>query len=344
MLNIGIIGFGRIGRVHAETISRFVQDAKIKAIADPLLKDDDANWARSLGVMETYTDYRKIIEDKTIEALLICSSTDTHSQISLEAIKQKKHVFCEKPIDHDVNKIKLVMEALKGSKVKYQVGFNRRFDHNFKAVEDAMLRGEIGDLNILKITSRDPAPPPISYIKVSGGIFLDMTIHDFDMVRFISKAEAIDVFATGSAMVDSEIGKAGDIDTAAVTITLNNGAIAIIDNCRRASYGYDQRIEAFGSLGQIAIANDTNSTAVISNGRGVIAEKPKHFFLDRYTQAYIDEVKSFIASIVEDTPVLVNVEDGLKPVLIGLAARLSLHEKRIVSITEIEKKYDLNVL
>lgn len=341
MLNIGIIGVGRIGRVHAESISRLVPEAKIKAIADPLINDDIKKWANSIGIFEIYDDYNKILMDKSIDAVLICSSTDTHSQISLDAIAKKKHVFCEKPIDHDVNKINKVIDALRDSKIKYQVGFNRRFDHNFQAVEDATRNGLIGALNILKITSRDPAPPPISYIKVSGGIFLDMTIHDFDMVRFISKAEPVAVFATGAANVSSEIGMAGDIDTAAVIITLDNGCTAIIDNCRQTTYGYDQRIEAFGSLGQISISNDTNSTAVISNSNGIIGEKPKYFFLDRYTEAYISEIKAFVSSIVNDTPVLVNVLDGLKPVLMGIAAQTSLIEKRIVTIKEIENKYCL---
>ena len=335
MIQIGIIGAGRIGKVHAESITRFVKGAEVKAIADPYLTEETKAWANAMGIAEAYGDYHKILADPAIDIVLICSSTDTHSQISLEAIAAGKHVFCEKPIDHDVEKIKAVIAALKGSKVKYQVGFNRRFDHNFMAAREAVKSGKIGDLNILKITSRDPGAPPVSYIKVSGGIFLDMTIHDFDMVRFMSGAEVEEVYAIGGVLVDPAIGEAGDIDTAIITMKLSNGALAVIDNCRRATYGYDQRVEAFGSLGQVAIGNDTDSTAVISNGEGVTAEKPKLFFLERYMQAYVAEVSAFIDAVVNDKAVAVSAEDGLKPVLIGLAAKKSLAENRPVKISEI---------
>ena len=341
MMNIGIIGAGRIGKVHAESVMRFVKGATVKAIADPFMNDATIAWAKEMGINEIYTDYRKILEDKDIEIVLICSSTDTHSKISLEAIEAGKHIFCEKPIDHDVNKIKEVMDALKKSNVKYQVGFNRRFDHNFIAAREAVKAGKIGDLNILKICSRDPGAPPVSYIKVSGGIFLDMTIHDFDMVRFMSGDEVEEVYAIGGVLVDPAIGEAGDIDTAIITLKLKSGALAVIDNCRRATYGYDQRVEAFGSLGQVAIGNDTDSLAVISNADGVTAEKPKLFFLERYMGAYTAEVNSFIQAVQNDTPTEVNVVDGLKPVLIGLAAKLSLKENRPVKIAEIEAQYGL---
>ena len=341
MMNIGIIGAGRIGKVHAESVMRFVKNATVKAIADPFMNEQTIAWAKEMGINEIYTDYHKILEDKDIEIVLICSSTDTHSKISLEAIEAGKHIFCEKPIDHDVNKIKEVMEALKKSSVKYQVGFNRRFDHNFMAAREAVKAGKIGDLNILKICSRDPGAPPVSYIKVSGGIFLDMTIHDFEMVRFMSGDEVEEVYAIGGVLVDPAIGEAGDIDTAIITLKLKSGALAVIDNCRRATYGYDQRVEAFGSLGQVAIGNDTDSLAVISNADGVTAEKPKLFFLERYMGAYTQEVNSFIQAVQNDTPTEVGVEDGLKPVLIGLAAKLSLKENRPVKIKEIEEQYGL---
>ncbi len=341
MMNIGIIGAGRIGKVHAESVMRFVKNATVKAIADPFMNEQTIAWAKEMGINEIYTDYHKILEDKDIEIVLICSSTDTHSKISLEAIEAGKHIFCEKPIDHDVNKIKEVMDALAKSNVKYQVGFNRRFDHNFMAAREAVKAGKIGDLNILKICSRDPGAPPVSYIKVSGGIFLDMTIHDFDMVRFMSGDEVEEVYAIGGVLVDPAIGEAGDIDTAIITLKLKSGALAVIDNCRRATYGYDQRVEAFGSLGQVAIGNDTDSLAVISNADGVTAEKPKLFFLERYMGAYTAEVNSFIQAVENDTPTEVNVVDGLKPVLIGLAAKLSLKENRPVKIKEIEEQYGL---
>ncbi|MBR6751525.1 MAG: inositol 2-dehydrogenase [Clostridia bacterium] len=340
MIKIGIIGAGRIGKVHAKSAAG-VKGVEIKAIADPFMNAETEAWAKEQDIPNVYTDYHEILNDKEIEVVLICSSTDTHSKISLEAIEAGKHIFCEKPIDHDVNKIKEVMEALKKSNVKYQVGFNRRFDHNFMAAREAVKQGKIGELNVLKVCSRDPGAPPVSYIKVSGGIFLDMTIHDFDMVRFMSGAEVTEVYAMGGVLVDPAIGEAGDIDTAVISMRLDNGALAVIDNCRRATYGYDQRVEAFGSLGQVAIGNDTDSLAVISNADGVTAEKPKLFFLERYMEAYTREVASFIDAVINDKPTEVNVEDGLKPVLIGLAAKLSLAENRPVKIAEIEAKFGL---
>ena len=341
MINVGIIGAGRIGKVHCESIMRYVKGATVKAVADPFLNDETIAWAKDLGITEFYEDYHKILEDKDIEAVLICSSTDTHSPISLEAIAAGKHVFCEKPIDHDVNKILEVKKALENSNVKYQVGFNRRFDHNFKAARKAVEGGQIGDLNILKVCSRDPGAPPVSYIKVSGGIFLDMTIHDFDMVRFMSGSEVEEVFAYGAVLVDPAIGEAGDIDTAVISMKLANGAIAVIDNCRRASYGYDQRVEAFGSLGQVAIGNDSESTAVISNADGVKGEVPLNFFLERYMGAYVAEITEFIDSIVNDKPVTVGLECGLQPVLIGIAAKKSLETGMPVKIADIAAEYGL---
>ena len=341
MIKLGIIGAGRIGKVHGESVMRFVKGATVKAIADPFMNDAAKAWAVELGIPECYTDYKRILADPEIEAVLICSSTDTHSPISLEAIAAGKHVFCEKPVDHDVEKIKTVIEALKGSKLKYQVGFNRRFDHNFRAAERAVREGKIGELNTLSITSRDPGAPPVEYIKVSGGIFLDMTIHDFDMVRFISGDEVEEVYASGAVLVDPEIGKAGDIDTAIVNLKLKSGAIAVINNCRRASYGYDQRLEAFGSLGQVEVQNDTDSTAVLSDANGVTKEKPKYFFLERYMAAYTAEIESFVRAVEKDTAVEVGVIDGLEPVLIGLAATRSVKEDRPVKIAEIRAEYGL---
>ena len=341
MINVGIIGVGRIGRVHGESISKYVKNAQVKAVADPFLNEKSIEWANSLGIKETYKDYKKILEDPEISAVLICASTDQHSKLSMEALKAGKHVFCEKPIDHDVNKIKEVLEVVKESGKKYQVGFNRRFDHNFKAIRDAVVAGKVGKQQIIKITSRDPEPPSIDYVKVSGGIFLDMTIHDFDMVRYLSGSEVEEVYAAGSVTVDPEIGKAGDVDTAVITLKLENGATAVIDNCRASCYGYDQRAEVFGDKGCVAISNDSDSNAVYSSKDGVTAEKPMFFFLQRYMMAYANEIDQFVEAIVNDTPTPVNANDGLQPVLIGLAAKKSAAENRPVKIAEIKKEYNL---
>jgi len=341
MINIGIIGAGRIGKVHGESVMNYVKGATVKAIADPFITPETERWAAALGIREVYTDHRKILADPDIQAVLICSSTDTHSAISLEAIAAGKHIFCEKPIDHDVGKILEVKRALDSSHVKYQVGFNRRYDHNFRSAQAAVASGKIGELNVLKICSRDPGAPPVSYIKSSGGIFLDMTIHDFDMVRFMSGAEVEEVFAYGAVLVDPEIGAAGDIDTAVISMKLSNGALAVIDNCRRASYGYDQRVEAFGSLGQVVIQNDTESSAVISDADGVHAEKPLLFFLERYMQAYVAEVSEFVGCVVNDTPVRVGIDCGLYPVLIGLATRRSLASGAPVRVDSVAAEFGI---
>lgn len=338
MVKVGIIGAGRIGRVHITSITTRVPNAVIKTVADPFLTEETADWAKSMGVEKTTKDYKEIIEDPEIDAVLICSSTDTHSPISIEAIKAGKHVFCEKPIDHDVDKIMEVIKALEGTGLKYQVGFNRRFDHNFQSLQETVAQGKIGTPQIIKITSRDPEPPSIDYVKVSGGMFLDMTIHDFDMARFLAGCDAEEVYVQSANLVDPAIGEAGDVDTAVITLKMENGAIAVIDNCRKAVYGYDQRAEVFGSEGMAAISNDSQSTAVISNAQGVTGEKPMFFFLERYMDAYGKEITAFIDAIEKGKDTPLNVYDGLKPVLMGLAAKKSSQEHRPVKISEIMGK------
>lgn len=337
MIKLGVIGTGRIGKVHIEGIAQ-IQNASVKTAADPFMNEQTAEWAKSMGVEHTTADYREILADPEIDGVLICSSTDTHSPISLEAIKAGKHVFCEKPIDHDVKKIKEVIQALKGTKIRYQVGFNRRFDHNFEALQKAVAAGRIGKPEIIKITSRDPEPPSIDYVKVSGGMFLDMTIHDFDMVRFLAGCDAEEIYVQSANLVDPKIGEAGDVDTAVITLKMENGAIAVIDNSRRAAYGYDQRAEVFGSLGMAAVSNDSDSSLVISGGEGVTGEKPQFFFLERYMEAYKKEIRAFVEAIEKDRETPLDVYDGLKPVLMGLAADRSRREHRPVRIEEISKE------
>lgn len=335
MLKIGIIGAGRIGKVHAESITYHVKNATVLSIADPFMNADIERFAKDLGIKNISKDYHDILNDPEIQAVMICSSTNTHADIAIEAIKAGKHVFCEKPISQDLAKIKEVMEALKGSKLKFQVGFNRRFDHNFEAVRNAVKDGKIGDVHVVKITSRDPDAPSLDYVKVSGGIFLDMTIHDFDMTRYLSGSDVEEVYVNGACLVNPDIAKCGDIDTAIITMKLKNGALAVIDNSRKAAYGYDQRAEVFGSLGQVAVTNDSQSTAVISSGAGVCGEKPLYFFLERYMASFSKEVAMFADACLNDTPVPVDINDGLQPVLIAKAAKKSMDEGRPVKISEI---------
>ena len=332
-ITVGIVGAGRIGKLHAENIISYFPDVKLKSIADVYM-DKSEEWAKNVGIENTYTDYHKIIDDPEIDAVLIFSSTNTHAEIAIAAAKAHKDIFCEKPIDPNPDRIREVLKAVDGAGVKFQVGFNRRFDHNFRAVRDMVQAGKIGDPHIIKVTSRDPNPPSIDYVKVSGGLFMDMMIHDFDMVRYLSGSEVTEVFATGAVLVDPEIGRAGDIDTAIVSLKFANGAIGEIDNSRRAAYGYDQRVEVFGSKGCITVSNDTDSSAVLSTSEAVTSEKPKFFFLERYKDAYISELREFFEAIKNNTqPPVVGI-DGLKPVLIALAAKKSLEEGRPVKVEE----------
>ena len=336
MISLGIIGAGRIGKVHAQSIMNHITSARLKTIADPFMNEETEASLRALGVSDCTKDYKKILNDPEIDAVLICSSTNTHADISLEAIAAGKHVFCEKPVSQDIAKIREVMEKLKGTKLKYQVGLNRRFDHNFEAVRAAVANGDVGDVHIVRITSRDPAPPPPEYAAVSGGMFLDMTIHDFDMVRYLTASDVVEVFANGAVLVDPLIGKAGDIDTAIISLKMANGALAVIDNSRKAAYGYDQRAEVFGSKGQASVSNDTNSSLILSSETGIHAEKPLYFFLERYMASFTKEVRMFVQAIEQDCPVPVDINDGLQPVLIAAAALRSLKEHRPVLLSEIK--------
>lgn len=321
-LRIGVIGAGRIGKLHSNNLATRVPNAELAAVSDvyePAAKE----LAEKLGVPNYYNDYHKILEDPTIDAVFICSSTDTHSPISIEAAKAGKHIFCEKPIDHDLDKIKAVLEEVKKAGVKYQVGFNRRFDRNFKHVHEVVQNGGIGDVQIVKVTSRDPEAPPLSYVKVSGGIFVDMTIHDFDMVRYLSGSEVEEVSAVGACLVNPEIGQAGDVDTCIITLKFANGALGVIDNSRQAVYGYDQRIEVFGSKGCITADNETPNNTTLYTADGVQKEKPLWFFLERYNDAFIAEENSFVDACLNGTDTAVGAFDGLQPVLIAIAAKES---------------------
>ena len=321
-LKIGIIGAGRIGKLHANNLVNRVPDAELVAVSDvyaPAAKE----LAEKLNIPKWYDDYRRILEDRDIDAVFICSSTDTHSPISIEAARAGKHIFCEKPIDHDLDKIKVVLDEVERAGVKYQVGFNRRFDRNFKHVHEVVQNGGVGDVQIVKVTSRDPEAPPLSYVKVSGGIFVDMTIHDFDMVRYLSGSEVTEVSAVGACLVNPEIGEAGDVDTCIITLRFANGALGVIDNSRQAVYGYDQRIEVFGSKGCITADNETPNNTTLYTADGVTKEKPLWFFLERYNDAFIAEENAFVDACLNDHPTAVGAFDGLQPVRIAIAAKES---------------------
>ena len=333
-LNIGIIGAGRIGKVHMQSITYNVPTAKVLGITD-VFKDGLQELADKYGIEKVYDDYKEMLADKDIDAVLVCSSTDTHADISIEAAKAGKHVFCEKPVDLTPEKVQAVIDAVAEAGVKLQVGFNRRFDHNFAHVRSLINEGKVGNLELIKITSRDPEPPPAEYAAVSGGMFLDMTIHDFDMARFLAGSDVTEVYASATCLVDPAIGEAGDVDTAIINLKFENGALGVIDNSRRAAYGYDQRIEVFGSKGAAMAANDTPTNVTVMNAEGVTTDKPLYFFLERYMQSFRDEMVQFVDAILNDKETPTTGVDGLNSILVALAAKKSVKEGRPVKISEI---------
>ncbi|WP_096437230.1 inositol 2-dehydrogenase [Alteribacter populi] len=321
-LNVGIIGAGRIGKLHAENLLSF-QDVHVKAISD-LYIEPIKDWVRSKGIPKVSTNYREILNDEMIDAVLVCAPTIVHAEIIYEAIEAGKHIFCEKPITFDINETYKIHSVVEASNIKFQVGFNRRFDPHFSQVENGVRTGEVGNAHIIKITSRDPEAPPPEYIKSSGGLFMDMTIHDFDMARFLSGSDVEEVFATGTNLVDPVFKEFNDIDTAIITLKFANGAIGVIDNSREAIYGYDQRIEVFGSKGCLQADNDLTSTVKKLGKNGTLQDNPKHFFLERYQKAYICELRAFFDSIKHDTKTLCTINDGLEAERMANAAKKSL--------------------
>jgi myo-inositol 2-dehydrogenase / D-chiro-inositol 1-dehydrogenase len=333
-LTIGIIGAGRIGKVHTETIAQNVPDAEIKAIADVNLAEAK-KLAERFHIPSATDKYTDILNNKEIDAVLICSPTNTHAQYIVESARAGKHIFCEKPVDLNLATIQNAIDVVEKAGVKLMIGFNRRFDPNFRKVKQMVIDGKIGEPHILKITSRDPAPPPAEYVAVSGGMFLDMTIHDFDMARYIVGSEVEEVYVAANVLVDKKIGEAGDVDTAVITLKFKNGAMGVIDNSRKAVYGYDQRVEIFGSKGMVKVENNTPDNHNYYNESGVSASLPLNFFMDRYIEAYANEIKEFCKAVKENKPVSVGGKDGLHSVAIGLAAKKSVAEKRPVKVSEV---------
>jgi myo-inositol 2-dehydrogenase/D-chiro-inositol 1-dehydrogenase len=333
-LHIGIIGAGRIGRVHAETLAFRLPEAQIAAITD-IDREAALSVAARCNVSNLAASSAEIVADPQIEAVLICSPTPTHADLIVAAAAAGKHIFCEKPIAHSLREIDRALAAVEAAGVKFQVGFNRRFDSNFARVRKAVTSGEIGVPSLMHLISRDPAPPPISYIRTSGGIFADMTIHDFDMARFLIGDEVEEIYTAAGVMVDPEIGLAGDLDTALVVLRFRNGVIGAIDNSRRAAYGYDQRAEILGSKGKIATENCYPNQTVVSSGDAVYRDRPLYFFMERYTESFVAELRSFVNAVRENRPTEVTGIDGRIPVQMALAARKSYDEHRPVRMDEI---------
>lgn len=333
-VKVGIIGAGRIGQLHADNLLRS-NIYKIKTFAD-ICTDHliGTHYEKEIPVITN--EVNKVFQDKDIDAVFICSSTDTHVEYIKAAAKAGKHIFCEKPISLDLLQTKEALACVEEHGVHLQVGFNRRFDKHFRKVQHLVREGKVGDVHLVKISSRDPQVPPEDYIKVSGGMFIDMTIHDFDMVRYLVGAEVRDVTVKANCLIDPVFEKYEDVDTAVITLTFENDVIAVIDNSRQAVYGYDQRIEVFGSEGSVAADNETETNVKVSTRDHVISDNPKSFFLERYIDSYKVETEEFAAAILQQEKVPCTGVDGYQAEKLALAARISWKENRTVEMSELQ--------
>jgi myo-inositol 2-dehydrogenase/D-chiro-inositol 1-dehydrogenase len=334
LLQIGLIGAGRIAQAHAATVAYRISNAQLAAVTDPIASAAE-KIAAKFRIPTIAPNYQAILDNPAIDAILICTPTDTHAEIMKAAARAGKQIFCEKPIALTLAATDDALAVVRQCGVKLQLGFNRRFDANYARVRRAIVNGEIGTPQILHLTSRDPAPPPISYVKTSGGIFLDMTIHDWDMARFLSGSEITEVYVQGGVTVDPAIGEAGDIDTHVTLLRFANGVIGTIDNCRQAVYGYDQRAEVLGTKGAIHTENNYPNNSVISGAETIHRDLPLNFFLERYMDSYASEMAAFVDAVVNDKPTPVNGHDGRMALLVGLAALKSYQEGRPVKVAEI---------
>ncbi|MGA8631309.1 MAG: inositol 2-dehydrogenase, partial [Terracidiphilus sp.] len=333
-LHIGILGAGRIGRVHAETLAFRLPEAEIAAITDINREAAEALAARC-SIPRVVSSADDILGDKAIDAVLICTSTDTHADLIVRAARAGKHIFCEKPIALELDKIDTALAAAKAAGVQLQVGFNRRFDSNFLRVRQAVANGEIGKPSLMHIISRDPAPPPMAFVRTSGGIFRDMMIHDFDMARYLMGEEVEEIYAAGGVLVEPAFKTENDLDSALVVLHFKSGAIGTIDNSRKAVFGYDQRVEILGSKGKIASENRFPNEVVVSGEKSVYTDLPLNFFMQRYTESFALELQLFVQAVLEGKPTPVTGDDARVPVVMALAARKSYDEHRPVRLAEV---------
>jgi myo-inositol 2-dehydrogenase/D-chiro-inositol 1-dehydrogenase len=337
---VGVIGAGRIGRMHVQNLVHSVPEAFVKVVAS---RSIDASWADELGVPLAVRDFEVILGDPEIEAVAIALSSDLHVEAICRAARAGKHIFCEKPVAFSPGPIREALAAVQEAGVQLQVGFNRRFDPSLLKLQQAVRDGAVGELQGLRIINRDPQAPDIEFVQRSGGLFFDFTIHDFDTVRFLSGMEISEVHAIGTTLVDPEIGAAGDIDTAVIAIRLANGALGSIDNSRESGYGYDQRFEAFGAQGNLAVDNVRPTTLSSSLESGVFVDGPASPFVERYREAFIAELRAFVRSVRSGEPVAATGEDALAAIQAAQAATLSRRENRPVELAEIDQQVSVGV-
>ena len=329
MMRFGLLGAGRIGRIHGLNVAAR-PDTALVAIADASA-DAAGSLAAATGARAATAE--AILADPAIDAVLVCTPTDTHADLIEQAVSAGKAVFCEKPVDLAAERIRRCLDIVARSSRPLMIGFNRRFDPNFAALEARLRQGEIGAVEMVSVISRDPSPPPVDYVRRSGGLFRDMMIHDFDMARFLLAEEPVEVFAMGAALVDPAIGEAGDVDTAAVVMRTASGRIAQISNSRRASYGYDQRIEVHGAGGMLRAGNIHETTVESATGAGFRADPVQNFFLERYAAAYRAELDSFVAAVRDGTSPRPSGQDGLKAQILADAATESWRTGKPVAIS-----------
>ena len=332
-IRIGLVGAGRIGSLHARLVAREVTGLALASVYDVDAEAAGA-VARDLGA-EVASSAQNVMSSSDTDAVAICTSTDTHVDLLVEAVETGKPVFLEKPVSLRLEEVDRALEAVERSGLYLQVGFNRRFDPGHASVRDAIAGGEIGALHLVRISSRDPGPPPLSYIRVSGGIFLDMTVHDFDMARFLTGSEVDEVYARGEVRVDPEIGEAGDLDTVVVTLRHADTTLTTIDNSRRAAYGFDQRLEAFGSSGMATSANPSRHMGSVTTEVGTRTQPLPYFFLERYVPSYLAQWAAFEEAVRAGAPPPVTGRDGRAALVVGLAAWRSAREGRPVRTDEI---------
>jgi len=332
-INIGIAGLGRIGKIHLKNLSRNFPEVNVLGVMDVF--DESKKIAKKFNVSNFVKTFDELLAIEGLNAVAICSPTNTHAEYVEKAAKAGKHIFCEKPLDLSLARLVEVLKVVRESGVKLMLGFNRRFDPEFRRIRELVVAGAIGDPQVVKITSRDPGPPPVEYIKVSGGLFLDMTIHDFDMARYISGKKVKEVFARGAVLVDQAIGEAGDIDTAVITLVFEDDTMAVIDNSRQAVYGYDQRLEVFGNKGMARADNKFPNTHELYTDKGILGDLPLYFFLERYDESYNQEIKEFVEALSSGKDMPCSGEDGLMSLAIGLAAKKSLETNKPVRLDEI---------
>lgn len=332
-LKIGIVGMGRMGKIHLENLCTKIGGVEVIAVINPSQKGLD--FAQKYTIPLTTTNVDVIFNHPEIDAVVICSPTDTHSDYVNRAALAGKAIFCEKPLDLSLEKALNTLQIVKEAKVPLMMAFNQRLDPTFEEVKNKIAEGKVGQIHTIHIISRDPSPPPISFIKHSGGLFMDMTIHDFDMARHLVGKEVLEVFAKGYNLLDPEIGEAGDIDTGIILLTFENNITVTIENSRKAVYGYDQRIEVFGSMGMIKADNPLKSTTEFSDESGTHLPRNLDFFMDRYLVSYQREMEVFIKALKNKTPMPITGDDALLAMKVAIAANISVRENRPVKITEV---------